>query len=1259
MVQKFNAFIESKQLVENNLFSTPAEKDALTKDKTRVANAFLYNFFGMLGMINGVQQQHRATLLNSFKKDAKLQIGSIDDTNLDISLSVKLAHDAGFFITPNTVNEITRFLVKLKAGQITQVDSGVVGKWAAAIKPEFETHINDPVLRAAWRAYRTDEGKTLDSSYLTVVLKKQLNKNADTGDFGRYAKRFFGITQIPVTTAAVATPVPAAPGASSATVSAPPSVAPAATQPASVTPAAAQPAATAAAPQKLSYYQRQKLKKAQAAQTATAATPAQPPAPKLSYYQKQKAKRDAEKAALAAAAAAKAAAEAKAREEELAKKRAELEKAGVPAALWTKFEDVVWKIGAFNSFFLQREYRAMVNAGPSDPVPDKIEQLLDDMHNMSVAMDTFNPTRYSWPSLMDNNFYEKAVAQLVQAASKLQTHRPGESGNTYLLKLMQTVSDAIKNTPGGPGSNTPMPLRASHMFTSLWMAGELNEQQWRDLIVPIRNGFDASVFVTMYRRMPSRFQPKFAATLLLDLSDNQKTKFLMSSMFTEVLSAKIDHSTLSVTHDSYTVPLMDLVFNTMGIDWGDVINAYWNNTGYTWKKTEVVTYTLLGASTSWGFLDSVEPMTKAIQTWVKTKLPTEISNSALRGFFNDLLADTVLSWKGLAYDPSLPDKNGFLFRFIHDKFASEIEQNGYANSQFQKITGMRADFYNAGKAFVRLGVDLKKMLENRPADYSAISIAAKDNIANVNNDQIKIMLTTNPANPAQVYNGNNIAHAMKTLIVNVGGTPEETRNRIIKATADLYEQDDRLTNSPEFARLLLDHLPECHKEVTLQLMRAAMKKKDTMIMTYKTYQNLHKSNKQQYVDALQAIMQDAIGTDIEDHINDIMEELPQHVKQKIRENLVGASVVIEDIQKGDIKPFAQIDASRMKQILYYNDLNLSDLIPNLDKKRKGETFTDYFKRAKAAAAQAGLHPLKTKLNDDDTAKRKLINKVMVDQHHAGRHGDTYPLIHKVFDVNMTDPSFEQFKKTKPMDGNVVPAYHGTGGIAAAMILRYGFKVIKSTDPSVVGRMLGDGIYFSNKIDKSLQYVSNGGYGRQHGSKGYVLLMDVNLGTRSVDYQAAGIGGRDSIRSPEWCVFDPKTQTNVYRAYEVSLESRATVDRNLREDVEEMLGFKSFLKEAEQVKPFYTTAFVFRDGQIPIVESNGDVIYVDFEQALAEKLITPDMFDITRQGPAIVFDNTSEQAIYDLRAGRGLIGDELNLYRNMFIHKMQTTALTSS
>lgn len=1241
MVQKFNAFIETPDLVENNLYKTSAEKDALTKDKDRVATAFLYNFFGMLGMINGVQAAHKPTLMNSFKKDAKLMIGSIGDDNLDISLSVKLAYDAGFFINPATVNEITRFLVKLKAGQITQIDSAIAGRWAAAIKPDFAPHISDPVLRNAWTIYRTDEGKTLDVSWLAVRLKKQLNKNTDTGDFGRYAKRFYGITEIPVTSG----------------IAAPTTVSTAQLVPA---PATATPAAPAA-PVKLNYYQRQKLKKQQAAAgvTPTPATPAQPAAPKLSYYQRQKLKRDADKAAAAAAAAAaKAAAEAEARAkaEAEAKAKAEAEAArlkqlsagGIPDWMWEHVDDLLWTSDTFNSYGLAREYKSKNGLNIGAALPPNVEEFIDRLNPLFVAMSMMRPDRGTWIDMLTQ--MDSKTALIKDAVKQLEKFWTGSG--TYMKHFLTKLAEGPAKSSNADDRYVARSLFA---LTLMWMVDELTTSEWKDLVgkfvkkVPMNQ----RVWMTMgtQARRPGNEGKIMADVLFADLQDAEYEKLALH-LASDITAGTEDTSSKTVSYDSTSSGKLDFAFREIGLKWKHVVNAHWAGGGYTWRKGDIAEMTLMGGATAWAFANSVSAMTDSIKEYIKKDLPAFAETANGKSFVMHMLTETNVGYDGLSYDESYPDKNGPLFKWLHDKYANEVQSNGYTGSRLASDIKLNPTHYRLNLALKRVGVNLDEMIKNRPADLMAIYAVGRTDGTKLSTDQMKIALATDTSNPTRVLTGNNIAHNMAVVLNAFGGNRQELRDKIVSTTTEMYKEDDRLKDSPEFGRLLLDQLPECSSEVTLELLRAAKQKKDKYIMTHEVYKNLYKSTKQTYVDALQAVMQDAIGTDVEDYVNDILEELPQHVKQKLRQNLVGASVIIDDIQSGDIKPFDKIDAARLKQILYYNDINFASLIPDLGKKGKGEKFTEFFIRAKKAAAKAGLHPLKVAANDQETQTRKTLNKMIVDQHHAGRHGDTYPLIHKVFDVNMKWPEFEPFKERNPMDGGVVPAYHGTGGIAAAMILRYGFRVIKSTDASVVGRMLGDGIYFSNKIDKSLQYVSNGGYGRQHGSKGYILLMEVNLGRRNQHYQAAGIGGGDAIRSPEWCVFDPKAQLNIVKAYEVSLESRRTVDRVLAEDTNALMSFASYLKEEAASQIRNVTGFVFRDGEIPIVSPDGDVTYVDFEEALSSGMITADMMEPTAQGPMIVFDNTPEQAYYDMRTARGLIGDDLQLYKLLFIKKMR-------
>ena len=86
-----------------------------------------------------------------------------------------------------------------------------------------------------------------------------------------------------------------------------------------------------------------------------------------------------------------------------------------------------------------------------------------------------------------------------------------------------------------------------------------------------------------------------------------------------------------------------------------------------------------------------------------------------------------------------------------------------------------------------------------------------------------------------------------------------------------------------------------------------------------------------------------------------------------------------------------------------------------------------------------------------------------------------------------------------------------------------------------------------------------------------------------------------------------------------------------------------------------TGFIFRDGMIPIIdrEFEGEYTAVDFEEALKDKLITEDMFEVTGQGPMIVFRNTDEQTIVDLRYNWQLSGPDLNLYVRLFQEKMYT------
>ena len=132
--------------------------------------------------------------------------------------------------------------------------------------------------------------------------------------------------------------------------------------------------------------------------------------------------------------------------------------------------------------------------------------------------------------------------------------------------------------------------------------------------------------------------------------------------------------------------------------------------------------------------------------------------------------------------------------------------------------------------------------------------------------------------------------------------------------------------------------------------------------------------------------------------------------------------------------------------------------------------------------------------------------VEYDKFNRRKHGQLGIVFNRVFNVNipLQQTGYASFMAENPGTSVISPAFHGTGATAASMILRNGFRVLKAGATGVVGRMLGDGIYFSNVLDKVGQYVSDAGYSRGIGQVGYIFEMDAALGKKGVNYQSAGV-----------------------------------------------------------------------------------------------------------------------------------------------------------
>lgn len=330
-------------------------------------------------------------------------------------------------------------------------------------------------------------------------------------------------------------------------------------------------------------------------------------------------------------------------------------------------------------------------------------------------------------------------------------------------------------------------------------------------------------------------------------------------------------------------------------------------------------------------------------------------------------------------------------------------------------------------------------------------------------------------------------------------------------------------------------------------------------------------------------------------------------------------MTIKDDPSG-IKPLYNLSPTDVKNIIRFNDLPA----PKALKRKVGESPIEYLSRIKAPTLERIA--VEAMPDDAETLARQSIE---YHRFNSGKHGKIFVKFLKSYNYNAKNiEAFEQFRNDlgeRGVDNNVFEhAFHGTGSAVATMILRNGFKVIKSKEGIKAGRMLGDGIYFSNVLDKVASYVgdmntNNNGYGRRYGTRGYIFEMDALLGVRGEDYRSAGISGATSgvsVISPEWCVVDPNKQLLIKKVHLVEITSMQELDRIaaklgsglIGENVIEIKTFKKYIaNKAPTIKASYV--FVFRDGKIPLLDGTA-VSYEDFEESENIKKY------MTQYGPAV-------------------------------------------
>lgn len=336
--------------------------------------------------------------------------------------------------------------------------------------------------------------------------------------------------------------------------------------------------------------------------------------------------------------------------------------------------------------------------------------------------------------------------------------------------------------------------------------------------------------------------------------------------------------------------------------------------------------------------------------------------------------------------------------------------------------------------------------------------------------------------------------------------------------------------------------------------------------------------------------------------------------QSVVETLAQANVVenLSGPYHNDIiKPYELQTREEILRSMRFNKIDIKGVLGDFYDPKK--PLSENLKTAKAA--KVTLEPLKVvqvEATEDQLVEATAMIEGFNRHAHSGK-ARTGILVLRMFDVSIPQqqaqwPAFKARMEANNLPNDYMPTvFHGTGSVAASMILRYGFTIPEFTaDAGMSGRALGDGVYFTDVSDKATLYIGDSGY--RGGFSGYLFEMDAQLGNPATrdsvpstdtdgpvfNHRSGGFPeatNHQDFISPEWAVFDPHAQVRIRRAYEVRIMDGAKIEalvkgkvtyQKLVAEEEETMSFKEFqLMEAEGGKEKHTATYIFADGMVPV------------------------------------------------------------------------------
>lgn len=1235
-----------KELRENSFYTTQAEKSKFETNDKLVINAFMFSFVGMVGLLDGAKDNTRVKAY--FRSDQKLRPTEIGDDNQDSSLIVKIMMDQGFFKKSTTPNEITRFLVKAKGGQIDTVDPEIIRGWIRDIKDDKMKGLSS-VVRREVKAF-------LDGGSL-ATLTDQLKANAKVT---RWKESEFGATSkaIKIDPAKKkAAPAVTKPTTTSNdldldatnTDSTPPLVSP--DRLAKVSAPATKGAKTQATIEELFKAVRDGVdpttlyKKPTSDLNTSVAIRFYREIPSLTvdegkrfveYLQNNSFKINGLRETVFESSYY--------RSSTVRSDRDRLSK-----GLLMGINKILGKLSKSQQYNLAvaaaRVFDDWITKSPADWARDGSDPQMIVIANLTTGA-THHLGRW-------NLAYSTYIKKGKEEALSMIVSRNIAWGE-QVRKIGDSFFYNINPTAMRSGVSTTLTLEYVKFLEFLGAKKEAGVMKL------IRSYLSDGLFSKDMNDLGPEDQKIFVDSVLKTL-EADGSQFSLKDVFSQsgtavhdwqiqMLVKAVDLIDISRLLDQriYGTPIVDI--SNMGKYPIEVAKKIEERILEFSKSSEFKPFYYIKAiqfAEDRNLKALMDSIVNRYHREVLDVIRTSTNKPNYGNYGNPLYRDPVAPAVGFEITKIMNEK----YRSLQDDIDTKwIQKSVEVNGGISAPANMFSDMSDANKrrvlSYITVRDDIERSMMytvlNRIGDDEYFKKINVQDWTSAGSEIIDLARRHSPGERKDFYNKViKNPEAKERIKEEVLSARYYDKSRIV---ADLTESD---LDEKEFAELVdksLDDSTQSMTEIVVGNYAESVNKKDSLnkkdkILFEKSVlwadQNIKKLRRE-YKNLMTSAQPTFIAYSQSDRKG--AEALYESMSKSMKKRMAAAYLsngefalkaggeLVSD--SNPIKPFQKLNDKRIREILKYNNV-VSEETKISDKHIKTLDTLDNYIKTENPEKRKKLENLKV---DEVKRSPKELSQMSADLHRSkrnNRHGDVSMVIKKEFNVAipLQVKSQAEWIEKDPSQEIINPMYHGTGSIAASMILRYGFRVIKSGDSSVVGRMLGNGVYGAIHIDKSQQYVGDEGYARTPGLRGYIFEINAALGKEGKDYRAAGLGNRDGIRSPEWCVFTPNSQFKIFKAYEVELVRGSTMAKILNENPpmkneSKSVGFKQFLKETTVMEeyPNYTT-YTFVNGLIPISESE----YVDFEEFKpTKKGVT---LEPSAYGPSVVIEGTDESNDY--------------------------------